>query len=119
MKYIKCKNDTERIAGIAVLESLGYKRANWKPEHYPNNLYLFIDKGEIHAKRICEQKDTVLFRNFLLNPSKYFRIKPSRVQVPLNGSYTAEVSLEGITVGCQTFPVEIVKKLSEALNSLK
>jgi hypothetical protein len=36
------------------------------------------------------------------------------IKVKLNDSYTADVSKEGIQVGCQTFPLSIIQELSAA-----
>jgi hypothetical protein len=43
---------------------------------------------------------------------------PSETEVVLNSSHTAIVTKDTITVGCQTFPVDILKKLQTAVDNL-
>jgi len=43
---------------------------------------------------------------------------PSETEVVLNSSHTAVVTKDTITVGCQTFPVDILKKLQTAVDNL-
>jgi len=43
---------------------------------------------------------------------------PSETKVVLNSSQTAIVTKDTITVGCQTFPVDILKKLQTAVDNL-
>jgi len=40
------------------------------------------------------------------------------VKIQLNSDYTAEVSKDGIKVGCQTFPLEVVKQLAAAVKKV-
>lgn len=40
------------------------------------------------------------------------------VTIQLNKAYTAEVSKDGIKVGCQTFPLEVVKQLAAAVKKV-
>jgi len=44
--------------------------------------------------------------------------KPTEYDVKLNSEYTAKVTKDTIEVGCQTFPVSILKDLREAHNKL-
>jgi hypothetical protein len=44
---------------------------------------------------------------------------PKVVKVKLNENHTAEVSKDGIKVGCQTFPIGIVEELEKAIKSLE
>lgn len=44
---------------------------------------------------------------------------PTEVTVKLNDSYSAVVSKDTVKVGCQTFPIDILKKLQTAADSLK
>lgn len=45
-------------------------------------------------------------------------LAPSSKTVKLNGKYEAEVYQDKIVVGCQTFPITILKELDDALKSL-
>jgi hypothetical protein len=47
--------------------------------------------------------------------SHVIEIKKERVKVSLNPKYDAYVSDKEITVGCQTFPIEILEQLQKAL----
>jgi hypothetical protein len=42
------------------------------------------------------------------------RFKKLDISVELNDTYTAIVSSEGVRVGCVTFPLEVIDKLTEA-----
>jgi hypothetical protein len=44
-------------------------------------------------------------------------ITGGEISVKLNDTYTAVVSKDGITVGCQTFPLDVAKKVFEAAAS--
>jgi hypothetical protein len=39
--------------------------------------------------------------------------------IELNSSHVAEVSKDGIRVGCQTFPLDVAQKLVDAVNKIK
>ena len=45
-------------------------------------------------------------------------VEMNQIDVKLNDKYTAKVSKDSITVGCQTFPTSILKELSEAYDKL-
>lgn len=45
-------------------------------------------------------------------------LSPTEIRVKLNAKYDAIVARDGITVGCQTFPVTILNDLKKALDSL-
>lgn len=45
-------------------------------------------------------------------------LEPNFIKVVLNKEYTAEVSKDQISVGCQTFPASKVKELQDAINKL-
>lgn len=45
--------------------------------------------------------------------------KPAFVEVKLNDEHTAKVYKDRVEVGCQSFPVDVVGKLAEALEKVK
>lgn len=45
-------------------------------------------------------------------------VKPQSVQVKLNDGHTAEVTKEGIKVGCTTFPLSVVAELAAAVEKI-
>lgn len=47
-----------------------------------------------------------------------FAMEKLFIEVKLNNKYTAKVFEDNIQVGCQTFPISIVKELNEAVNRL-
>jgi hypothetical protein len=56
-----------------------------------------------------------------LTIDKFFALftKPTTILVKLNAKYTAEVTKDRITVGCQTFPHSIVADLAKAQKALE
>jgi hypothetical protein len=56
-----------------------------------------------------------------LTIDKFFVLftKPATILVKLNDKYTAEVTKDRITVGCQTFPHSIVADLAKAQKALE
>lgn len=58
------------------------------------------------------------FRDSDYNIPGGFRVAPVTPKVPLNSNYTAEVTPEGIKVGCQTFPLSVIDLLVAARNKI-
>lgn len=60
----------------------------------------------------------VLHSNYVAVPYDSVELVPDEIEVKLNDTYTAKVTKDSIKVGCQTFPVSILKELNEALKNL-
>jgi hypothetical protein len=67
--------------------------------------------GCVGGHRLADHCETVTF-------DEMFRVfnAPSFVSVKLNDTNTANVYADKIVVGCQTFPISIVKDLQTAIN---
>ena len=91
----------------------------------PNSLGLYKDLPAGRGSIICNEYALKHGDNFivLLNdnttvPMELATLAPQECKVKLNSDYTATVTKETIKVGCQTFPVSILKDLQKALESL-
>ena len=122
----KARTVQEAEAILAFWSGRGYKfdtkmgldtlteTAKWYFDDYPY-VVVYHNRRKISGYTYQQEYKIVSFVDI-------FNIQPEKmVNVILNNEYTAEVSENGIKVGCQTFSLEIVEKLvaakKEVLNS--
>lgn len=83
--------------------------------------YVILDRlhgrFRVTASKNNEYLSVVYFKDILAWLTRL--VMDKQVSVKLNDTYTAEVSTDGIKVGCQTFPIEIVKQLAAAVEKCK
>jgi hypothetical protein len=81
-----------------------------KVSAYP---YAFLSKEEFSfctANSFFSNKaKEVTFEEFILA-----MVGDNRIEVKLNGTYTASVGKDGVRVGCQTFPLSVIDELAAA-----
>lgn len=108
---------------IQCLYALGYKNSDtsvisaveyWKKYGfaYPWTIIAVDSKIFSGNTRVYDEHKTITFDKFLSLKEELI------IEVKLNEVYTAEVSNNGIKVGCTTFPLEIVNKLVKAIKTI-
>ena len=121
---IATTNKTEKRATIAALIAIGYKYSNEtcstvefvtdSLEHYPVIVVYTHNKtlsGNYQIQKKCGPAITL---------SDFLKLQVEVVvEVVLNDKYTAQVSKDGINVGCTSFPLSVIDKLVEALNKVE
>lgn len=105
-KNIQWKNDNPR-------KVIGF--SEYEPDHFRSiavNDYAFNNKNFIVL--ICEGN----YSYPMCDKVTIVPDKPTSIAVKLNDSYEAVVTKDSIKVGCQTFPISILKELNEAAAKL-
>lgn len=111
----KAKSVAEIEAVFAYYRSLGYRIADFSPQQYLEK-YPHIrirDNKSIGGNTHFDES-----KGKLVEFKDIFVIPPKVKTVVLNSEYTAEVTEDGIKVGCQTFPLDIVDRLVEARDKI-
>jgi hypothetical protein len=92
----------------------------------PESVYVFLKGNKSgHASTLVYDAlktspyVVALYGGGVTVPYEQCKLLPTQVTVKLNDKYSAVVTNQTITVGCQTFPVSIVEELTKAINSLK
>lgn len=111
-----CIKSTDNIvlhnAIVEHAKDLGYKTDYLKMGY---EFFVFYDTKEAYSFRGSLEN---IFENHVVSLEYFFNIKaPTRVV--LNEKYTAEITPEGIKVGCQTFSFETLKELYNAVKVFK
>ena len=76
--------------------------------------YLSIKNNKVYYTINSIKKDEMKEHYGPVTVEEMLAIKPTKVTVVLNGDYTATVTKDEITVGCQTFDPAILTKLVKA-----
>ena len=121
MKYARCKVTCQEVADL--LNSLAAK-AGYKEYHCPNKYmsglcwwalwyegYTLVVEGSAAYSGAG--------RDLSLDEMVKFLTEGERVVVTLNAEYKAEVTKEGVTVGCQKFPLSVVRELAKAVDKVE
>jgi hypothetical protein len=129
-KRIKTKSVKEQHALISYLIALGvgwHKHTPKDPKlledilgkypelHTPRDIALDTASYGISYFSMSASPDLIWPENAKEITEEALRAAP--VSVILNTSHTAIVSKDGITVGCQTFPLSIVEALAQAVKA--
>ncbi len=118
----KTNSQEEQLEALKLLESFGWanpseetaeKYAEWDGYQcvkldFEDKEYDITTRGLSTVQAYSEILPKLVKR--LVNPSPQFFIE-------LNDTYTAKVSMDGIKVGGQTFPLRIAKELWEAVQT--
>jgi len=120
---IKVNNQVEKLAALTILSNLtgipiGPKALTETMEGngvsaYP---YVIFDVNVISGRRTLEDRKEFSLAE-VSNLKDYLKNGDS-VEVVLNDSYTAIVSKDTVKVGCQTFPITVLKALVAAHKKL-
>ena len=108
---------------IICLLALGYNyhsRTNIDDimSNYSNYPYLAVYPEKKELSGNVSLKTSAISNATLITLDELLKLDSSIISVKLNEVYTAEVSNNGIKVGCTTFPLEIVNKLVEAIKTI-
>ncbi len=102
--------------GIVFNEALIFAAGGWM------NLEDYTQQGQFQSNRSYDivkvsvvQKGPYLmpkrWTEIKLDESLLWSLKPEMVKLELNNSYTAEISPETVTVGCQEFPISKIEEI--------
>lgn len=111
----KAKSIAEIEAVFAYYRSLGYKIDDVSVERYLSRYPYIVIKNNREIGGFVHFNDN---NGKLVEFKDFFIIPPEVETVVLSPQYTAEISLDGIKVGCQTFPLSIIDLLMEAKNKI-
>ena len=115
-------NDNHREAVLDRLEELGYTL----PEHRCLG-YAYVGLDEYAVRYVSGSRDREYGENQVLGGRKVLALdslyqepfmEPQEIKVVLNIQYTATVTKDGVKVGCQEFPLEIIEDLKKAKDEL-
>lgn len=125
MRYqIQTTNEQEHLALMQALYKLGYRyhgtcltpeEAHRQYKQWPvtvlNPPTLYMSGNQLleASKTSMTTVDAAVFIGVL---------KPVEARVRLNDEYEAVVTADGVTVGCQTFPLEKIQELNEAVKKV-
>jgi len=120
---IKCDNKAEKLAAIYFLANKA--KATIIPQLEAQTLegkciieypYVYVDvDNEVHGNTGVGVPHLIRIPfSGINNIEKYV----SYVEIELNDSYTADVYMDRVEVGCQTIPKEKVKEIWDAMNKL-
>jgi hypothetical protein len=110
---------------IARALELGYSEPGYREGCIKNSVSLDLSGGEINHTYNCrkmlegEVMENHVLGNFygLMFTDKYKVVRP--IKVVLNNEYTAEVTPNGVKVGCQVFTHQKVDELMKAVNECR
>lgn len=122
MNYtFKIESEAQFLAAKAYFLALGYKNEldGYNYINLVSNKFLnFVIDNNKH--RIFACAEACLSEEQKIEFANIFTLKIEKViKIELNNQYSAEVSIYGIKVGCQTFSLDIIDKLVEARGQLK
>lgn len=119
---IATTNKTEKRATIAALLAIGYRNNNDKSLEYSEGvlkdypvIVVYTDNKTLGGNAAIRDSGRMV-----ITLSDFLKLHAEVVvEVELNKEYTAQVSKDGIKVGCNSFPLSVIDKLVEALNKVE
>ena len=114
--YIQVSNNTECLASLLLLSKLSGEKINETSLNAAINNESFYDFVTVSGGNVVRKDSSFNAKNIISfkeigNLDVHINLK---VEVVLNSDYTAVVTKDTITVGCQKFPIAVLQKLLEA-----
>lgn len=123
MNYtFKIESEPQFLAAKAYFLTLGYKDDFNEYNYYRLVLNKFLNfLIDNNKRRIlgADKNDPIIKSAQKIKFTSIFTLNIERViKIKLNDTHEAEISNNGIKVGCQTFPLDIIDELVEARKQL-
>ena len=118
--YIQVSNNTECLATLLLLSKLSGAKINETSLDAASTNSSFYNFVAIVGGNVVRKVDSYSAKKVISfkEIGKLEELINLKVEVKLNNTYTAIVTENTITVGCQKFPISILNDLMEARNKI-